>query len=142
MKKFLIIALISVQGFAQGLFEVQTSSERIGINEILRVDFISHDDGLNFKAPSFEGFIVKEGPVTSQYESKVNGKLKYNFAYSYLLQPQKKGAVTIGAASLEISEEVFKTKPVSIMVTDAVKKPKPQSLAPEIHPGYLETDDE
>ncbi len=142
MKKFLIIALISVQGFAQGLFEVKTSSERVGINELLRVDFISHDDGLNFKAPSFEGFTVKEGPTTSQYETKENGKIKYNFAYSYLLQPQKKGTFTIGAATLEISEEPFKTQPVTVTVTDAVKNPRQQSLQPEIHPAFLETDDE
>lgn len=142
MKKFLIITLISIQGFAQGLFEVKTSSEKVGINELLRVDFISHDDGLNFKAPSFEGFIVKEGPRTSQYETKVNGKTLYNSAYSYLLQPQKKGTFTIDAATIEISEEHFETAPTTVTVTDAVKKPIMQTLEPEIHPAYLETDGE
>jgi len=143
MKTVLIIMLVSVSGFAQGLFEVRTSHTTMGMNELLRVDFVTHDDGEKFAAPSFEGFTVKEGPVTRSYEEAINGKRKYNFEYAYLLQPQKKGTATIGAASVLIGGDEFKTTPVAITIGDAVKLTgKLQTLEPPIHPAYLETDDE
>ncbi len=135
--------LIGFQGFSQGLFEVRTSHQRMGINELLRVDFVSHDDGEKFVAPAFEGFTVKDGPVTRQYEETIDGKRRYSFEYSYLLQPQKKGVMTIPAATLEISGQKFTTAPVSVTVTDAVKLTgKLQTLEPPIHPAFLEMEDE
>ncbi|HEX8562338.1 MAG TPA: BatD family protein [Flavobacterium sp.] len=143
MKKLIFILLVSIQSFAQGLFEVRTSHEKLGINELLRVDFVMHDDGQNFIAPKFEGFIVKEGPRTNQYEETINGKRRYSLEYSYLLQPQKKGAATIDPATVEISGDTFKTAPVHITITDAVKiTGKLQTLELPVHPAYLETDDE
>ena len=143
MKKLLIILLVSVSGFSQGLFEVRTSHQTMGINELLRVDFVTHDDGEKFAAPSFEGFTIKEGPRTREYEETIKGKKKYSFEHSYLLQPQKKGTSTIGAASILIGGEEFKSAPVAITIGDAVKlNGKLQTLEPPVHPAYLETDDE
>lgn len=124
MKKYLFVLLLCAQGlFAQGLFEVKTTHEKLGINEMLRVDFIMHDDGEKFAAPSFDGFKVVEGPRRNQFENYQNGKRMYNLTYSYLLQPLVKGQHTIGGASVEFTGDKFTTKPFTVTVTDAVKHP-------------------
>ena len=145
MKKVIVVLLlcVGVQSFAQGLFETRVSHQKLGINELLRVDFVSHDDGEKFVAPKFDGFILKEGPVTRSYEETIDGKMKYSFEYSYLLQPIAKGTFKIEPASLVISGENFETNAVKIVVTDAVKlKGQLQNLNPPVNQELLELNEE
>ncbi len=121
MKKYIIIALLTVQGiFAQVQFVAQASKNSLGINERLRIDFVMNDDGDNFSPPSFEGFKIIGGPNQSTSYLWVNGRKSFEKTYSYYLAPTKKGTFLIKQASIEINGQVYKTNPIKIIVGNAV----------------------
>lgn len=122
----LFIALFALLGglsFAQVKFEAKVSKKKLGLNERLRIDFEMNKDGDNFNPPDFSGFQVVGGPNTSVSNSWFNGKRSYKKTYSYFLAPKQKGTFTIKQATIEIDEEIYKTFPLTIEVTEAVKKP-------------------
>jgi hypothetical protein len=119
---FWLVAISWTQ--AQTTFETKVSKTKLGLNERLRVDFEMNRDGDNFQPPSFEGFDVVGGPNQAISNSYINGKRSYSKKYSYFLAPRSKGNFTIGQATIEIDDEMYKTIPVAIEVTNAVSKPK------------------
>lgn len=126
MKRFLIILLLSLQGlYAQVEFKAVPSRTSIGINEKVRVEFIMNKDGDNFTLPSITGFQLS-GQSQMMNNSYVNGKRSYSKSYSFLLTPTAKGTFTIGSASIEIDNKVYKTQPFKITVGNAVQQQQPQ----------------
>lgn len=121
---FFILLLSSVVGFAQVKFEAKVSRKKLGVNERLRIDFEMNEDGDNFNPPDFQNFKVVGGPNQSVSHSWVNGKRSFSKTYSYFLAPKKQGTFTIKQATIEIDGEIYKTSPVTIVVTKAVDKPK------------------
>ncbi|MEX0273749.1 MAG: BatD family protein [Flavobacteriaceae bacterium] len=123
-------------GFAQAsdgiTFEMQVSKDKLGINERLRVEFTMNKDGDNFNPPDFEGFRVLMGPAQSIRNSWVNGVRSYSKTYSYTLQPLKRGAMTIGQATIDIDGQTYKSSPQKIMVTAAVDKPSAEKTVTDI----------
>ena len=101
-------------------FEAILSKKSLGINENLRVDFKMNKDGDNFTPPSFKGFTVVGGPNQSVSNMWVNGKRTFSKSYSYFLTPNKKGSLIIGQATIEIDENIYKTLPVKISVSESV----------------------
>jgi len=118
----LFTTLLAQEGWAQVRFEAKVSKSRLGINERLRVDFEMNQDGDNFSPPDFQGFRVIGGPNQAISNSYVNGKRSYSKTYSYFLSPQKKGKITIGQATIEIRGEIYKTSPIAVQITNAVKR--------------------
>jgi hypothetical protein len=96
------------------------SKKSLGINENLRVDFKMNKDGDNFTPPSFKGFTVVGGPNQSVSNMWVNGKRTFSKSYSYFLTPTKKGSLIIGQATIEIDDNIYKTLPVKISVSESV----------------------
>ena len=101
-------------------FEAILSKKSLGINENLRVDFKMNKDGDNFTPPSFKGFTVVGGPNQSVSNMWVNGKRTFSKSYSYFLTPTKKGSLIIGQATIEIDDNIYKTLPVKISVSESV----------------------
>ena len=122
---FILFFMLSI-GFvhAQVSFVAKVSKKTLGINERLRVDFEMNEDGDNFVPPSFNGFNVVGGPNQSISNSWINGKRSYSKTYSYFLAPKSQGKFTINQATIEIEDQIYKTTPLSIVVTAAVSKPK------------------
>lgn len=120
---FLFILSASI-ATAQVTFEAKVSKKKLGINERLRIDFEMNKDGDNFTPPNFTGFTVVGGPNTSVSNSWFNGKRSFKKTYTYFLAPKKRGNFTIKQATIEIDGNIFKTIPVKVQVTSAVKKPK------------------
>ncbi len=120
---FLFILSASI-ATAQVTFEAKVSKKKLGINERLRIDFEMNKDGDNFTPPSFTGFTIVGGPSTSVSNSWFNGKRSFKKTYTYFLAPKKRGNFTIKQATIEIEGNIFKTIPVKVQVTSAVKKPK------------------
>jgi hypothetical protein len=108
---------------AQVQFNATVSKRQLGINERLRVDFEMNKDGDNFTPPSFEGFRAV-GPNQAVSNSWINGKRSYSKTFSYFLTPQSQGTHKIGQASIEIDGQLFKTSPIEVQVTEAVRIPK------------------
>ncbi|WP_274474222.1 BatD family protein [Mangrovimonas aestuarii] len=109
---------------AQVKFEAKVSKTKLGVNERLRVDFEMNEDGDNFNPPGFTNFTVVGGPNQSVSHSWVNGKRSFSKTYSYFLAPKGQGTFTINQATIEIEGQVYKTTPVTVIVTKAVDKPR------------------
>ncbi|MUU79429.1 BatD family protein [Winogradskyella endarachnes] len=135
-----LIKNISIIGFilfasitsAQVKFEAKVSKKKLGLNERLRIDFEMNQDGDNFEPPSFADFDVVGGPNTSVSNYSRNGHRSYNKTYTYFLAPKKKGKFTIKQATIEIDGETYKTFPITIEVTKAVKKPNGNTAASDM----------
>ena len=119
----MMFLFIGGTALAQVSFEAKVSKKRLGINERLRVDFVMNKNGDDFSPPNFRGFQVVQGPNQSMSNIWDNGKRSFTKTISYFLAPQTKGNLTIGQATVDIDGEIYKTSPISIEVTSAVKKP-------------------
>lgn len=105
-------------------FEAKVSKNSLGLNENLQISFAINQDGDNFSPPDFEGFRLVGGPFQSTSYSWINGVKSFNRSFTYILQPTKKGTFTIKSASIEFNDEIYKTAPIKITVTDAIQQPK------------------
>ena len=127
-RKTLYSFLLLLIGFtfslqAQVSFDAKVSKKRLGLNERLRIDFVMNENGDNFIPPDFNNFLVVSGPQQSVNRSWVNGVSSFSKTYTYFLTPKSKGTLRIGQAQITINGEVYKTSPIEVQVTEAVKKP-------------------
>lgn len=127
--KFYISVILSFFVFCAVAQEVEltatVSKNKLGVNQRLRVQFsVNKQGGDNFKPPNFTNFKVVGGPSQSVSQSIINGKYSFNQSYSYVIQPKRKGEFTIPSASIEINGKIIKSKPVKVIVVDAVEIPK------------------
>ena len=127
---FSFTTLLSAQEVS---FRAEPSRKSLGENERLRVDFIMYREGDNFTPPSFENFEYS-GPTQSVSNSWINGVRSFSKTYTYMLQPKKKGKLTIGTASVIIEGKEYKTKPLTIEVTDPVANPRTAPPTPPTSP--------
>lgn len=126
LKKILLAIFllpIGLQVGAQVTFQAKVSKNRMGINERLKVSFEMNKNGDNFAPPQFEGFRVVGGPNQSTSNSWINGKRSFSRSFTYFLNPTRKGKLSIGQATVKIDGAIYKTSPVSVEVTEAVKTP-------------------
>ena len=118
---FFVILTFNLQ--AQVSFDAKVSKKRLGLNERLRIDFEMNENGDNFNPPLFKNFRIISGPQQAVSRSWVNGVQSFSKTYTYFLTPRSKGNFTIGQAEVTINGEIYKTSPIEIEVTNAVKKP-------------------
>lgn len=103
----------------------KVSKNKLGVNQRLRVEFSINKQGADhFSPPNFSNFRVVGGPSQSISQSWINGKASFNQSYTYIIQPKRKGELTIGTASIEIGGKTIKSNPVKVIVLDAVELPK------------------
>jgi len=120
---FILSIIFCSTVYAQDLdvrFTSEPSKKSLGINENLRIDFKMNQDGDNFNAPNFEDFRVVGGPNQSVSNTWVNGKRSFSKVYSFYLTPLKTGKLIIGQATIEINNQVYKTIPIEVDVTESV----------------------
>lgn len=113
-------------------FNAAVSKSKLGVNERLKIEFSMNQDGDNFTPPDFDGFRILMGPNQSVSHQWLNGKKSFSKSYSYILSPLKKGNFTIKQATVEIEGKVYKTLPVKVEVTSAVKDPNAPPSATDI----------
>ena len=118
---FFVIMTFNLQ--AQVSFDAKVSKKKLGLNERLRIDFEMNENGDNFNPPPFTNFQIISGPQQAVSRSWVNGVQSFSKTYTYFLTPRNKGKLTIGQAEVKINGEIYKTSPIEIEVTNAVKKP-------------------
>lgn len=104
-------------------FEAKASREKMGINERVKIEFTIDKDADNFIAPDFKGFKRLAGPNQSVSQSWVNGKSSFQKTYTYFLEPERRGKLTVGQAEIEYQGKVYKSSPIDIEVTAAVDNP-------------------
>jgi hypothetical protein len=122
----LFICLLSISLVAQeATLKTKVSKNKLGVNQRLRIEFsIDKQGGDNFSPPSFTNFRVVGGPSQSVSQSWINGKVSFSQSYTYIIQPKRKGEFSIASASIKIGGKFIKSKPVKIIVLDAVEIPK------------------
>ena len=103
----------------------KVSKNKLGLNQRLKIEFSINKQGSDqFTPPKFTNFKVVGGPSQSVSQSWVNGKVSFSQSYTYIIQPKRKGEITIGTASVKIGGKFIKSKPIKIIVLDAVEIPK------------------
>ncbi|MGB1042910.1 MAG: BatD family protein [Tenacibaculum sp.] len=109
----------------ESALKASVSKNKLGVNQRLRIEFSTNKQGAdNFKEPNFKNFKIVSGPSQSISQSWINGKVSFSKSYTYILQPKRKGEFNIPAASIEIEGKTVKSKPVKVIVLDAVEIPK------------------
>ena len=127
--KFYIPLFISLFSLAISAQEValtaKVSKNKLGINQRLKIEFsINKQGGDNFSPPKFANFKVVGGPSQSVSQSWINGTVSFSQSYTYIIQPKIKGELVLGKASINIAGKTIKSKPIKIIVVDAVAIPK------------------
>jgi len=126
IKIILLLLLVSQPLLAQEVsFETKVSKNRLGLNERLQISFtIDKQGGDNFKPPSFKDFKILAGPMPAVSSANINGQKFFKMTYTYIIQPKRKGNLTISSASMEYEGFTLKTNPVKITVTNAIEIPE------------------
>lgn len=133
MKKIFLGLFLSVfytSVVAQVKFEAQTERSSYGLNERIQLVFSINNEGDNFEPPKFSGFKA-EGPFINKgnqtsitiINGKVSQKREISTQVIYYLTPTKKGTFTIGSASIEFDETIYKSAPIKITITDPIQMP-------------------
>ncbi|HIZ86723.1 MAG TPA: BatD family protein [Candidatus Coprenecus pullistercoris] len=118
-----VAALGAVAASAQNSFTVDVPAV-VSSDEDFRVVFTATGDGKvsDFSEPSFEGFEVLAGPLTSTSSSfqMINGKTTQSrsSSYTFVLRSTGTGKFTIGQASVRIGKEAYSTEPVTVEVVE------------------------
>ena len=122
----LFISFFTLTSIAQDAkLTAKVSKNKLGINQRLRIEFSVDKQGAdNFKPPSFKNFKIIGGPSQSVSQSWINGKVSFTQSYTYIIQPKRKGELMILSASIEVKKKIIKSKPIKIIVLDAVDIPK------------------
>jgi hypothetical protein len=122
----IFIFLLGTSFFAQeATLKASVSKNKLGVNQRLRVKFsIDKQGGDNFSPPNFNDFKVVGGPSQSVSQSWINGAVSFTQSYSYIIQPKRKGELSIGSATIKIGGKTLKSELVKIIVLDAIDIPK------------------
>ena len=122
----LFISLFSLAITAQeAALTAKVSKNKLGINQRLKIEFsINKQGGDNFSPPKFANFKVVGGPSQSVSQSWINGTVSFSQSYTYIIQPKIKGELVLGKASINIAGKTIESKPIKIIVVDAVAIPK------------------
>lgn len=127
---FILTFLISSLAIAQEAeLSATVSKNKLGVNQRLRVQYtFNKQGGDNFQAPNFKNFKIVSGPSqsVSQSTSYINGKVSSNFqkTYTFIIKPKREGEFNLPSASIELSGKTLTSKPIKIIVTEAIATPK------------------
>lgn len=128
------VLLGTVTAAAQNSFTVDVPAV-VSSDEDFKVVFTATGDArvTGFEAPSFEGFEVLAGPLTSTSSNfqMINGKTTQSRSsiYTYMLRPTAVGKYRIGPASVKIGKETYTTEAADVEVVKGAA-PAPQGTAP------------
>jgi hypothetical protein len=136
MKKLSLIfiyfyAVCSLFAQKEATFKMQISSDTVGLEGTLEVQFILENAKMKkWMPPSFEGFEV-QGPSTSNMMSMVNGDVTQKTIYTYYLIPRETGTYKIGKATANTEGGDMTTEETNVVVLKdyvAPKKPRNRSF--------------
>lgn len=103
--------------FAQEIiFSADASSSKVGLQDRLQVNYsIKNVSGVDdFERPAFSGFRILGGPIQSF--RNINGRS--SMSVSYVLQPVRKGIISIPAATATINGTSYSSNALRIEVVD------------------------
>ncbi len=124
---FLLCTFFQTAFAQEVIFSANASSSKVGVQDRLQVNYsIKNVSGVdNFERPSFAGFRVLGGPIQSF--RNINGRS--SMSVSYVLQPVKKGLISIPGARATINGKTYDSNPLRIEVVEGslARQNAPQS---------------
>jgi len=117
---WLIAVFAWLSGQAQPQLVATASRYAIGLNQDIRVQFACNASGRNFSPPDWNAdWTVLAGPSVSQSTTIVQGQMRMELAYQFVLRPKRTGTLTIGPAQIQVNGSAISSKPLSIEVAQA-----------------------
>lgn len=112
---------------AQVSFTTATDEASIPLNGILQVQYIVENahDIKDFQPPVFRDFKIMQGPMETSGMSLVNGLMTQYKALTYVLQPVRKGRLTVPGASAVIDGHKMQSSRVVVEVGEATRNTPP-----------------
>ena len=134
MKSQLFLILLGLltgfSSFAQqnkvASFSIQVAYDTVGLEEQIEVKYTLKNAKAvaPFATPTFDGFQLLAGPMTSQSMSVINGDMTQSVSYIFILKPTELGIYNIIATSIETEEGVLITDDVALIVVEKVERPR------------------
>ena len=125
IKQLIITLLLTICGqhilVAQVRFIATISPSSIGKNESveLRLMVENAHEVEEIIPPVLKDFIIISGPNQESGMQNNNGVTKQYIGYTYVLQPKRKGNLSIGAATAKADGKILKSNKVTVEVTNA-----------------------
>lgn len=102
-------------------FVTSVSSNKIGKNQYVEVIYeISEGQIESFEPPQFKDWKIVSGPNNGSYISNVNGKVTHRTSFSYYLQPQKTGNLTIEGARIKVNGKQISSNAATVKVLNKI----------------------
>lgn len=119
MRQWLYILILIGAGpwsFAQVQFRTKVSQREVQVGQRFQVEFTVNEEGDGFRAPSWQGFDVLNGPNYSVSTYMDNSGTRFQLSYSYVIRARKLGEFTIDPAFIKVRGKTYRTDPVKIKV--------------------------
>jgi hypothetical protein len=117
-------------------FTAKASKNKVVTGEIFEITFTINSNGVNFKAPSFNGFKVISGPSQSSSFQWINGKTSHSLSFSYKLIAEKEGNYTIKGATIESGGKTYTSNELTIEVVKGNPPQQQQQAQQRISPFF------
>ncbi|MFD2527080.1 BatD family protein [Flavihumibacter stibioxidans] len=130
---------------AQVSFSTIADELSIHLNDVVQVQFIAENATQieDFRAPAFRDFKVMHGPIETSGMSMVNNQVTQYKALTYILQPLRKGRLSIPGASALINGKKMQSNKIIIEVGDnASRQTNPYPMNPGISPFQQTVEEE
>ncbi len=138
--KYFLLTIILIlftfgRGYAQS-FSASVDNTTVGQYAQFQVSFTFQGKDINgtsnYKAPSFDNFMILSGPNQSTSMQIINGAASGSVSYSYYLEPKGVGKYNIGSASIDYDGKTYRSQPLAITV---VKGTPPKRNQPAVQNG-------
>ncbi len=121
---YLTIPMVAGLMAQNSSLSVKIDRDTIGLDDIVKVEFILENLKGEFTPPDFSAFRVVSGPNFYSSYSMINGKGRDYKSYQYLLSPLYTGTLKIGPAMVSGDEKEFQTPGVSVYVENITSSRK------------------
>ncbi|MBP9211275.1 MAG: protein BatD [Bacteroidetes bacterium] len=125
MALFALLLTVSVLTAQDASFTAGVDKNPVAADEQFTLEFTVSTSGAsprNFKTPDLSKFLVLSGPNQSTSMQIINGSVSSSQTFTYVLQAREPGKPVIGAATIEIGGNQYKSNPIELTVTKAAGK--------------------
>ncbi|MEO0876211.1 MAG: BatD family protein, partial [Bacteroidota bacterium] len=98
-------------------FTAYADAREVLLNTYFELTFtLKNAESRGITPPELSDFRVLSGPNQGFQTSIINGRMTQQTTYSYRLQALRAGTLTIGAASVKVGNDTYRTDPIQIKV--------------------------
>jgi BatD DUF11 like domain len=140
---FLLLFLFqSLHNFAQTTFQAVPESPEVTVGAPFEVIFeLKNGDGERFQGPNFSGFKKLSGPSTQTSVTIINGKYSKSMGWTFILQVNQAGTLTIPSASVLVNGKTLQSAPVTLQVTASKRNTNAANQRLNTVPNSANSDD-